>query len=110
LALGARAAIAGSGDHPRVRQNNGLPERLDPRRRLRKLNQEGECHYLRGADKGDRFTADIIRLWDLGLVSKKVSSFWDMDLEGDLKKYAEKNDRGRLYLKLRDEYQGLKSN
>lgn len=40
---------------------------------LRRLNQEGECHYRRGADKGDRFTAEIIRLRDLGLVSKKVS-------------------------------------
>lgn len=62
--------------------------------------------YSRGPEKGvgDRFVHEIIRLRDLGLISKKRNeSLWDMELNGNLSDYVELTDRGRFYLKLRSE-------
>lgn len=58
----------------------------------------------RGADKDDRFINEIIRLRDLGLVKKRIDyAMYDIPTRGNLKDYIEITDRGRKYLRIRDQ-------
>ncbi len=70
---------------------------------LRKLAGGLPFEYQRGAGKDDRFTGEVIRMRDFGLISKRISyALWDIPLSGNLKDYVELTDRGRSYLKLRE--------
>lgn len=74
---------------------------------LDRLSREGPVPYKRGPERGvgDRFVQEIIRLRDLGLVSKKTDTpLWDMALQDDLSKYVQLTERGRMYLRLRSEF------
>lgn len=71
---------------------------------LQKLANPEPFAYQRGPGKNDRFVAEIIRLRDLGLISKRIEySLWDIPLSGDLQQYVALTDRGRTYLALRDQ-------
>ena len=73
---------------------------------LKKLASSGPFDYVRGSGKDDRFTNELIRLWDFGLIAKLGDySLHDMPLSGDLKKYVELTERGKTYLKLREQLQ-----
>jgi len=71
---------------------------------LKKLATEDPFNYQRGSNKDDRFTNEIIRLRDFGLIAKRIDySLYDIPLSGDLKQYVELTERGRTYLKLRQQ-------
>src|SRR5712692_3382560 len=74
---------------------------------LTKLALEAPFDYQRGSGKDDRFINEIIRLRDFGLVAKRIDySLYDIPPSGDLKQYVELTERGRTYLKLRQQLQG----
>lgn len=69
---------------------------------LRKLATPEPFHYQRGPDRDDRFVQELVRLRDLGLISKLTdASLFDLPIEGDLKRFVKLTDRGRAYLELR---------
>jgi hypothetical protein len=71
---------------------------------LQNLAKDGPFHYDQGASRNDRFTNEIIRLRDFGLVKKLFDeALWDIPLRGDLKKFVVLTERGRTYLALRSE-------
>lgn len=71
---------------------------------LNKLAREEAFDYVRGADKDDRFVNELIRLRDYGLIKKRIEySMHDIPVKGDLRNYVEITDRGRTYLRLREQ-------
>ena len=75
---------------------------------LKKLAAPAAFDYKKGADKDDRFINEIIRLRDFGLVKKRIDyALYDIPLSGDLKQYVELTERGKTYLKLREQLEGL---
>jgi len=69
---------------------------------LTKLDGDAPFEYKRGLGHDDRFTSELIRLRDFGLIAKRNGGFVrDIPESGDLKHYMEITDRGRAYLKLR---------
>jgi hypothetical protein len=73
---------------------------------LKKLAGEARFDYVKGAGHDDRFINEIIRLRDFGLVKKLIPhSLYDIPRSGDLRDYVELTERGRTYLKLRQQLQ-----
>jgi hypothetical protein len=71
---------------------------------LTKLASEGPVEYVRGPNRDDGFVNELVRLRDFGLVEKLVDfSLYDIPLPGDLKTYLRITERGRTYLRLRQE-------
>ena len=69
---------------------------------LTKLAGDSLFEYRRGAGQDDRFTNELIRLRDFGLISKRNGGFVrDIPESGDLRQYTEITERGGTYLKLR---------
>lgn len=73
---------------------------------LKKLASGAPFDYQRASGKDDRFINEIIRLRDFGLIAKRIDyALYDIPLSGDLKQYVELTERGRTYLKLRQQLQ-----
>jgi len=75
---------------------------------LKKLATGVPFDYKKGVNKDDRFINEIVRLRDFGLVKKLIDySLYDIPLSGDLKQYVELTERGRTYLKIGEQMEGL---
>ena len=72
---------------------------------LTKLEGDAPFGYRRGLGQDDRFTSELIRLRDFGLITKRGGGFVrDIPESGDLKQYFEITERGKTYLNLRSAF------
>ena len=73
---------------------------------LQKLASDRPFDYRWGGDRNDRFIQELIRLWDLGLITRNNTESWyDIPREGNLRDYAELTARGNEYIRLRMQLQ-----
>jgi hypothetical protein len=73
---------------------------------LKTLAGDAPFDYKRASGNDDRFINEIIRLRDFGLIAKRIDyALYDIPLSGDLKQYVEITERGKTYLKLRQQLQ-----
>ena len=70
---------------------------------LKKLEGGASFEYRRSLGHDDRFTGELIRLRDFGLIkTRDGQGVRHLPESGDLKRYIEITDRGRTYLRLRN--------
>lgn len=73
---------------------------------LRKLADSEPFDYAWGGKDDDRFMQELIRLWDLRLITREnLVSWYHLPLSGDLKAHSRITKSGRRYLELLEQMQ-----